>query len=521
MASHTETIHRARQLHHDGQLQTALELCEEILRVDAHDFDALYLAGLISAQMRQPELAIVRFDQALGVKPDNAAAYCNKAVALQALGATDAALASYETAIRIKPDYALALTNRGNVLVELRRWDEALGDYGQALLSRPDYVAAHFNRANALQALQKHGVAIQGYDAALALSPGYAEAHCNRGAALAALNRLPEALASFDAAIALRPEFAEAHFGKAITLLLSGEWQAGWSEYEWRPQSMRKFEKPRWRGAESIVGKRLLIHCELGLGDTLQYCRYAKLVSDLQATVILQVQGPLVGVLKNLTGAAQVIGPEDPLPEYDYHCPLLSLPFAFKTNLNSIPATPRYLQADPERVVVWRNRLAATPGIRIGLVWRGDPDNKDDLKRSMPLTNVLALLPPQLRYVSLQKSIAESESVTLERHPNVSILSDELNFPDAAAVCECLDLVISVDTSVAHLSAALGKRTWILLPFNPDCRWLLDRSDSPWYPSVTLYRQPTLQDWHSVLTRIAGDLRQEFIEPKQGSLGVP
>jgi tetratricopeptide (TPR) repeat protein len=521
MTSSAELTRKARALHQDGRLQSALELCEEVLRVDPLDVDALCLAGLIAAQMRRPELAIMRFDQALGVEPGNAAAHCNKAVALQTLGQRDAALASYDAAIRNKPDYALALNNRGNVLAELQRWDEAFENYHQAIVNRPDYASAHFNRANALQSLQKYDAAIEGYDAALALNPSYAEAHCNRGGALAALNRLPEALASLDAAITLRPDFAEAHFGKAIALLLGGDFDAGWTEYEWRPHSIRKFEKPRWRGAESIAGKRLLIHCERGLGDTLQYCRYAKLVDDLQATVILQVQAPLVDVLKNLTGAAQVIGPGDPLPEYDYHCPLLSLPFACKTNLHSIPASQRYLQADPERIAYWRTRLPPMTGVRVGLVWRGDPDNKDDLKRSMSLATVLKVLPPQLQYVSLQKTISESEGATFKNHPGLSILDPELDFLDTAAVCECLDLVISVDTGVAHLSAALGKRTWILLPFNPDCRWLLDRSDSPWYPSVTLYRQPKLHDWHTVLTRIAANLGEEFIEPRQSSLGMP
>lgn len=518
MASSIETILRARQLHQDGQLQAAFALCAEALRSDARNFDVLYLAGLIAAQLGLSDLAVERFDQALGVDPGNAAAHCNKAVALQNLKRWDAALASCDAAIRIKPDYALALNNRGNVLVELRRWEEALESYNQAILARPDYVPAHFNRANALQSLQKHEAAVLGYDTALALSPDYAQAHSNRGAALCALNRLTEALASFDAAIALKPDLAEAHFGKAITLLLNGHFPAGWAEYEWRPQAVGNYQKPRWQGEGSLAGKKLLLYCERGLGDTLQYCRYAKLASDLRATVILQVQEPLLAVLEDLAGVTQVIGMRSSLPEYDYHCPLLSLPFVFRTQLESIPAARRYLQADRARVAYWHNRLALRPGIRIGLVWRGDPDNRDDIKRSIRLAELLPMLPTQLQFVSLQKDISASERRALKAYPSASILSDELDFPDTAAVCECLDLVISVDTSVAHLSGALGKRTWILLPFNPDCRWLLNRADSPWYPSVKLYRQPVMNAWHAVLKRIADDLRQEFIEPSRGSL---
>jgi hypothetical protein len=250
----------------------------------------------------------------------------------------------------------------------------------------------------------------------------------------------------------------------------------------------------------------VLVHAEIGLGDTLQFCRYVTPLAELGATVILQVQSPLVELLAELHGVSYVITEGQPLPALDYHCPLLSLPLAFKTELNTIPAERKYLRADPAKVARWKSRLGDPAGPRVGLVWRGDPNNRDDRHRSLALSDLLQQLPLDCRYYSLQKELGESEKRILRAHPTASCLAEELDFTETAAVCECLDLVISVDTSVAHLSAALGKSTWILLPFSPDCRWLLSRADSPWYPTVKLYRQESIGDWRRVLMRVGGDL---------------
>jgi hypothetical protein len=352
-------------------------------------------------------------------------------------------------------------------------------------------------------------------DQALAIDPNHAVLHANRGIALVALCRVPEALASFDQAIAFKPDHAEAHFGRAVAALLNGDFAQGWADFEWRwkrtngPAGMqrREFLQPSWLGAESIAGKTLLIYSEIGLGDTLQFCRYVTLLAKLGATVILQVQPPLTEVLAGLDGASRVVAEGQPLPAFDYHCPLLSLPLAFKTEMTTIPAAGKYLNADPAKVGQWKTQMAE-PGVRrVGLVWRGDPNNRDDRHRSMSLGEMLDQLPTGCRYYSLQKDLSESEMRIFQAHPAATCLADDLNFTETAAICECLDLVISVDTSVGHLSAALGKSTWILLPFSPDCRWLLNREDSPWYPTVKLYRQESIGDWRRVLTRVADDLR--------------
>ena len=359
--------------------------------------------------------------------------------------------------------------------------------------------------------------AIASYDRAIAINPGFADGYSNRGASFAALNRVIDALANFDRAIAIDPDHAEAHVGRAIVWLLQGDFTRGWREFEWRwktpqgraMQAHKGISQPLWLGAEDLAGKTILLHSEKGLGDTLQFCRLAKCVRDLGATVLLQVQGPLVEILEPLDGVSRVVADTQPSPRFDLHCPLLSLPLALKIELSRIP-TGTYLRAPPASVARWRAKLGEPSKPRIGLVWRGDSSNAIDHARSLTLVQLLSLLPDRYRYVSLQKDLNEPEQRIVAAHSLDFSLSQDLNFTETAALCECLDLVISVDTSVAHLSAALGQKTWILLPFNADCRWLLDRSESPWYPSATLYRQASRGDWRGVLDRVAADLNRDF-----------
>jgi hypothetical protein len=360
-------------------------------------------------------------------------------------------------------------------------------------------------------------VSLAGYDRLICIEPTLADAYSNRGAALAALNRWGEALTNFDQAISLRPDHAGAHFGRAILWLLHGDFARGWAEYEWRWQTShgrslqekRSFSQPRWLGAEDIAGKSILLYDETGLGDTLQFCRFAKSVRDLGATVVLQVQAPLVELLSQLDGVSQVFADTATAPPFDMHCPLLSLPLALKIQLATIPSG-RYLAAPPSQVAAWKTRIGESAKPRIGLVWRGDPRNPDDRKRSVSLAELLPHLPAGVQYWSLQKELTESERALAAAYAGEFEWGQDMNFVETAALCECLDLVISVDTSIAHLSAALGQKTWILLPHNPDCRWLLDRADSPWYSSVKLYRQDISHGWSGLLAEVAENLTRQF-----------
>jgi hypothetical protein len=358
--------------------------------------------------------------------------------------------------------------------------------------------------------------AIVAYDRVIAVKPDFAHAYSNRGASFAALNRSDEALASFDQAIAIDPAHVDAHVGRAIVWLMQGDFARGWREFEWRwrtpqgraLQAQKGIAQPPWLGAEDLAGKTILLHSEKGLGDTLQFCRFAKCVGDRGATVLLQVQEPLVETLQQLDGVSQVFADTRRPPPFDVHCPLLSLPLALKIELTAIPGG-KYLRAPPARVSRWRATLGERSRPLVGLVWRGDPDNPVDGTRSLALTQLLSHLPHGYRYVSLQKELTESEQRVAAAHSGDLVVSQDLNFLETAALCECLDLIISVDTSVAHLSAGLGQKTWVLLPFNADCRWLQNRSDSPWYPCATLYRQASSGDWRGVLRRVAAALRCE------------
>jgi hypothetical protein len=333
-------------------------------------------------------------------------------------------------------------------------------------------------------------------------------------------------MAGYNRAIAIDPQFSDAQYNRALASLFLGDFDGGWRGYEWRWKNAqrlsigdpRNFQQPLWLGQESIAGKRLLLYCEGGLGDTLQFCRYAALSAALGASVLLEVQPPLLDLLANLKGVSQLIAKGSPLPPFDYQCPLMSLPLAFKTTLDSIPAAPQYLHGDKIKVAHWRKRLGERKRPRVGLVWSGNPNNTIDPRRSIRLADWVARLPDEFQFISLQKDVRPMDEEILEASPWISRFDTELyDFSDTAGLCECLDLVISVDTSVAHLSGSLGLRTWVLLPFIPDWRWMLDRDDSPWYPTMKLYRQRAVGDWNEVFGRVAADLHRQFRSDAQSN----
>lgn len=333
----------------------------------------------------------------------------------------------------------------------------------------------------------------------------------NLGGALSDLGRPAEALACYDRALAIRPDDVSAHFGRSRPLLLRGEYAEGWREFEWRRRGgtaeaikLRGFAQPQWQG-EDVAGKTLLLHAEQGFGDTLQFCRYASLVGAT-ARVILEVQPPLVRLCSSLAGVAQVVARGEPPPAFDLHCPLMSLPLAVGTTLDTIPSEVPYLAADPELVAGWRERLAGLDGLQVGLVWAGslrpEPElSAIDRRRSITLAMMAPLGEASgVSFISLQKREPGAQSANAELglalHDFTANLQD---FADTAALIEALDLVISVDTSVAHLAGALGKPIWLLNRFDTCWRWLLDRDDSPWYPQLRQFRQPRPGDWNSAL----------------------
>ncbi len=452
------------------------------------------------------------YDAAIALDPALADAHYNRGNALRALLQERAALESYDGAIAARPSFAAAHNNRGNALRALRRLPEALAAYEHAIAHAPGYAEAFYNRGALLGDLQRHDAAVASYDQAIALQPHYPEAYTARGVALREVGRQEEARASHVTALRLAPDLAQAHWDLALWCLQNGRFAEGWQEYQWRWKNAdlkldpRNFPQPIW-GGEDIRGKTILLHAEQGLGDTLQACRYAPLVASFGARVILEVQEPLAELMKSLAGVAAVIINGQPLPAFDVHCPLLSLPGFFKTETTNIPAADGYLVVPKDHLAIWQSKLGTATARRVGIVWRGNASHKNDLNRSIPLPVFLKALPPGLDYINLQKDLTDEESDLLRTRTDIKHVGDSLrDFSDTAAVCTLADIVITVDTSVAHLAGALGRAFWVMLPFNPDWRWLLQRTDSPWYTGAKLYRQETPGDWTPVTAQVSADL---------------
>jgi tetratricopeptide (TPR) repeat protein len=495
----------------------ALESYERAIALKADYADAYFNHGVALAELDRLTEAVESYDRAIALKPDYAEAYNNRGIALSRLQRYVEALASYEGAIAHKPDYARAYNNRGIALAELDRFAQALESYDRAIALRPDYAEAYNNRGIALAELDRPEEALESCERAVALRPGYAEAFYNRGNALRDLNRIKEAVDSYERAIALAPDYASAHWNLADCRLLLGDFALGWQEYEWRwkltqrNETRRAFEQPLWLGAQTLEGRTILLHSELGLGDTLQFCRYAKKVAALGAKVVLEVQPALLPLLADLEGVAQAVAGGAPLPAFDYYCPLMSLPLAFKTDLNNIPADIPYIRSDAVRVAAWQEKLPKKSKPRVGMVWSGSRLLSND-KRSMALAEMLPLVRDWAEWVSVQKEVSETDTALLASRTDLRHVGGELkDFADTAALVELMDVVVTVDTSVAHVAGAMGKPVWILLPFNQhDWRWMLDRNDSMWYPTARLFRQSANGDWASVISQVNEELVRYF-----------
>ena len=521
-AARVQTIFSgALALHQKGQLAQAKAGYQQILKIQPEHFDSLHLLGVIAKQTNNPQQAVELIDKAIEINPNVAATYSNRGNALKELKQLDAAVASYDKAIALNPNYVEAHTNRGIALQELNQPGAAIASYDKAIALNPNYAEAHFNLGVALQELKQLDAAVAGYDKAIALKPDYAEAYSNRGVALEELKQLDAAVASHDKAIALKPDYADAYWNKSLALLVGGDLEKGWELFEWRwkrnsfTAPNRNFTQPLWLGTETIKGKTILLHSEQGLGDTIQFFRYVKLVADLGAKVILELETPLIPLLSSSASDLQVVARGLALPAFDFHCPLLSLPLAFKTSLATIPSAQAYLRVAVSKASEWADKLGVKVKPRAGLVWSGSTIHKNDFNRSIKLSALVPFLPESVEYFSLQKEVREYDQVTLQGYPAIRHFGDELNdFSDTAALCEQMDVVISVDTSVAHLSAALGKATWVLLPYAPDWRWLLDREDTPWYPSARLFRQRANGGWASVFEEVNAALAGVSVQSK-------
>ncbi len=454
--------------------------------------------------------AVTAYDRALALRPEEVAAHFNRAAILATVGQTQAARAGFEHVIALNPQSADAHYNLGILLTKLGQHQTAIESCERALALRPAFAPALCARGDALRAMGDCDRAIADYDRALTADPRFADAAINRGLAFQEVGRIADAIASYDLAIAIAPDAAPAQFAKSTALLLSGDYRAGLPLFE------RRFEvgaartisrvsgEPPWLGDATLNGRTILLQAEQGLGDTIQFSRYATVVAATGARVMLEVPAPLTDLMRTLSGVDVLITRGEPLPPFDTHCPLMSLPLAFGTTVETIPAQAGYLHAEPARSTEWAARLGPKQRPRVGVAWSGSLAAVSGAARSIALAEFATLLHADCDFYCLQTDIADADAQTLATLPQLNKVAGD--FATTAALCMQLDLVISVDTSIAHLAGALGVPVWILLQASPDWRWLLSRTDTPWYPSARLYRQHRQGDWSGLLADVRLDL---------------
>ena len=516
---------RAGVLAELGRYDEALQDHDRAIASHPESADSHDKRGGVLISLGRAREALESYDRALAHNPDLSSAHDGRGTALALLGRPQDALESHDRALALDPDFAIAHNNRGAALASLHRPAEALAAHDRALALDPNSATAHNNRGSALAMLGRLEEGLESLERAIALKPDLIQAHTNRGNFLTDLKRYDEALAGFDRALAIHPQSAEAHFGRSLVLLVRGQFEDAWPSYEWRKrrvaeEAFHAAGRPAWTGAENIAGKTLFIEAEQGLGDTIQFCRYAPMAADLGARVILVAQASLVRLLGSLDPRIEILAVPALPDAFDYHIALLSLPLAFATGLETIPAAIPYLRAEPERVAQMRARIGGD-GFKIGVCWQGSYIAG---VRSFPLHCLegIARL-PGVRLISLQKGGGLGQLDELPDGMTVETLGGNFpeDFVDTAAAMEAMDLVITCDTSVAHLGGALGRPTWVALRHAPDWRWLLDRGDSPWYPSLHLFRQPAPGDWTGLFAEIQARLAEMLPAEKLIDLGFP
>ena len=494
--------------HRAGRLDEAEASYRQVLAGAPANATAWHMLGVLMCQRGRFEAGIDAFERAVAADPGLAAAWLDLGAAHRERRNLDAALAAYGRAIGLHPANGELHNRRGEILSLARRDEEALAAYERALALDPGKPAHAANVGAALLALGRPGPAIAYLRDTLVRAPNHHIALANLGVAQQALGQRADARASYGRALDLAPAYVEARWNLSLLDLLEGRFEAGWRGHEVRWQrpaneAPRHAELPRWRAELGLAGRRMLLWAEQGLGDTLQFGRYAPWLAARGARVVLEVQAPLCALLRTLGGVEQVVAVGQAHAPCDVQLPLMSLPGEFAAGEHVHVAPPPYLRPDPEKVHRWAQRLRRRSGRPLyGLVCSGNPAHRKDAERSIALRRFDRLL-PRGDWVLLQRELRERDEECLKRSAILDLRRDLDDFADTAAIVQNLDLVITVDTAVAHLAGALGKPVWILLPYAPDWRWLLDRSDSPWYPSARLFRQRAPDDWDPVLDDVA------------------
>ena len=526
-----------------GQAQEAARAFEQALRLKPNHPVVLFNYGNVLSTLQRPQDALESYDKALAISPDfpdalagrgaalnslgrfqeglnsldralvpnpaNVLAQYNRGVALDGLERFDQAVTAYDATIALAPNLADAWNNRGVALSKLQRFSESLESYDRALSINPGRADMHVNRGCALGEIKRFAQALASHDKALSLDPSSADAWYNRGVALAELKRIEDAVLSYRQCLALEPDYLKAAYNLGLCLLQLGRFEEGMRLYEKRPPVwLHHYPQRYWSGEEDINGKTLLVRAEQGLGDVIQFSRYLALLQDKRAKIILAAPDRLIRLLKSLPWGVDVISDNGPVPDFDYQVSEMSLPFVFRTVLETIPAGIPYLAAEPELVGKWKERIGGG-GFKIGIAWQTSTSGAATGK-SFPLRQYAGLAKiPGVRLISLHR---HDEAGSMDDLPEgVEQLGADFDggadaFIDSAAAMQCLDLVIAPDTAIAHLAGALGRPVWLALKYVAEWRWLLDRSDSPWYPTMRLFRQPASGDWDGLFAEMQTEL---------------
>ena len=500
-----------------GLAEQALQAFDKAVQIRPDDAELRARLAHALVLLQRPAEAIPGFQHALALDPRHWYAASNLAFLLLRSGRLAEALVTFNLCDELQPNHAPTLQGRAETLHGLGRFEEALSDGRRAQALDPGNAEICNDIGVALRKLGRYEEALEWFDRALSLRPGFAAALDNKISALGEMHRFAEIVALYRDVKAIDPGNAVADWNLALIYLLHGDFEAGWRarEARWRIPSLPgtanypRFPQPMWLGEEPLEGKTIVVCADEGMGDTIQFVRYAPMLAALGARVILLSQEPLVPLLSGMPGVSQCLPKlEGASTAFDFHCPICSLPFAFRTPLDSIPAEIPYLPRPAQaRMQAWEDRLGARDRLRVGLVWSGNPTHNNDHNRSIPLRMLSRLLDTDATFVSLQKDPRPDDRAVLRERTDIVDLTEHFtDFSETAALINCLDLIITVDTSIAHLAAALGRPTWIVLPYVPDWRWLLDRDDSPWYPTARLFRQTESHDYESVLDRVRTEL---------------
>jgi tetratricopeptide (TPR) repeat protein len=495
-----------------GLFEEAIESYNKAIAINPDYIDAYFNRGLAYQALEQYGNAIFNYSQVINKNKKYWPAYLNRGLIFLRIGRNHQAIFDFDNVLSINPDNVDAYYNKGNALTELKLYQEALYTYSLGININQSFCDLFNNRGNAFFVLNRIEDALSDYEMALVINPGFYDAYINKANALRSLKQFDQACDCYNIAIAIKPDIADAYWNKSLLKLHLGDFDSGWGLYEWRwkikpnQSKVRSYKQPLWLGIESIKNKTVLVYPEQGYGDFIQFCRFIDLLENMGAKVVLETPKTLLSLMRSMKGNFTIIEQDASYPDFDFHCPIMSLPLALKINVSTIPASIPYLYADHNKVNDWSNFLGHKVKPRIGLVWSGSALQKDDINRSIPLEKFESLLALSYDFHALQLEIKDADKLFLG-NSSLKIHSEKLlDFSDTAALIKQMDLVITVCTSVAHLAGALGKPVWILLSRSACYRWMENTHDTPWYPTARLFRQTNHGDWENVINDISSQL---------------